>query len=231
MSKLLFDIETVGFPFDSFDAAEQEFLMRYAEREETEEKRQLEREEVIKRLNLWALTAQVVAIAMLNIETKGGKVHYQPPSAGNWFSDDGLVEFISGSEAEILQAFWEIIPKYDHFITFNGRSFDCPFLILRSAMLGVKATRDLMAGTRFTHPGHTDLMEEFTYYGTTRRFNLDFYCKAFGIESPKSHGVTGMDVNRLFAEREYRKIAEYCLGDVRATAELYRRWEEFLKFE
>jgi len=40
-----------------------------------------------------------------------------------------------------------------------------------------------------------------------------------------------MDINRLFAEGGYRKIAEYCLGDVKATAELYRRWEEFLKFE
>ena len=34
----------------------------------------------------------------------------------------------------------------------------------------------------------------FRVDGAARRFNLDFYCKAFGIESPKSHGVTGMDV-------------------------------------
>ena len=27
--------------------------------------------------------------------------------------------------------------------------------------------------------------------GAARKFNLDFYCKSFGIESPKSHGVTG----------------------------------------
>ncbi len=35
--------------------------------------------------------------------------------------------------------------------------------------------------------------------GAARKFNLDFYCKAFGIESPKAHGVTGMDVTTLMA--------------------------------
>jgi hypothetical protein len=64
--------------------------------------------------------------------------------------------------------------------------------------------------------------------GAARRFNLDFYCKAFGIESPKSHGVTGMDVNMLMAGGKFRDIAEYCLRDVRATVELYRIWKERL---
>jgi amidase len=59
-------------------------------------------------------------------------------------------------------------------------------------------------------------------------FNLDFYCKAFGIESPKSHGVSGLDVNRLLAEGRSREIAEYCLRDVRATLELYQIWRSRL---
>jgi nucleoside phosphorylase len=58
--------------------------------------------------------------------------------------------------------------------------------------------------------------------------NLDFYCKAFGIESPKSAGVTGSDVTAMLAEKKFRKIAEYCLRDVRATVELYKIWKERL---
>lgn len=64
---------------------------------------------------------------------------------------------------------------------------------------------------------------QLTFYGVSgrdgaaRRFNLDFYCKSFGIDSPKSHGVTGMDVNTLLAEGRHPEIAEYCLRDVRAT--------------
>ena len=64
--------------------------------------------------------------------------------------------------------------------------------------------------------------------GAARRFNLDFYCKAFGIESPKSHGVTGMDVAQLMAEGKYREIAEYCLRDVKATVLLYQIWKDRL---
>jgi hypothetical protein len=54
---------------------------------------------------------------------------------------------------------------------------------------------------------HCDLADQLTFYGgggrdgATRRFNLDFYCKAFGVESPKSQGVTGQDVTRLINER------------------------------
>ena len=64
--------------------------------------------------------------------------------------------------------------------------------------------------------------------GAGRRFNLDFYCKAFGIDSPKSHGVTGMDVNDLVREGRFREIAEYCLRDVQATVSLHRIWKERL---
>jgi hypothetical protein len=64
--------------------------------------------------------------------------------------------------------------------------------------------------------------------GAARRFNLDFYCKAFGIDSPKSHGVTGLDVNDLVAQGRGREVAEYCLRDVEATVRLYQIWRERL---
>jgi len=90
-------------------------------------------------------------------------------------------------------------------------------------------------GYRYQIEPHCDLAEQLTFYGVSgrdgaaRRFNLDFYCKAFGIESPKSHGVTGMDVNTLMAEGKFRDIAEYCLRDVSATWQLYLKWSELLK--
>jgi len=84
---------------------------------------------------------------------------------------------------------------------------------------------------RFQTEPHCDLAEQLTFYnvsgrdGAARRFNLDFYCKAFGIESPKSQGVTGSDMNTLMAEGRYRDIAEYCLRDVKATVLLYHIWK------
>ena len=219
----MFDIETQGFPLESFDEAQQEYLMRFAKNEE-------ERAEALARLSLAPFTAQIVAIGMLNPDSNQGKVFYQAPETGPWTSEDGMAEFVPGSEEMMLTEFWKTVARYGQFITFNGRSFDCPFLMLRSAILGVKPSRNLMP-YRYAANEHCDLLDQLTFYGAFRKFNLDFYCKGFGIKSPKSEGVTGVDVGPLFREGRFREIAQYCLGDVRATAELYQRWHSLLSFE
>jgi DNA polymerase elongation subunit (family B) len=231
---LVFDIETIALPFDSFDQSQQAYLLKLAEREEDETRRQQKRDELIANLSLYPLTAHVVVIGMLNLESERGVVHYQEAdpesSRARWRSPDDLIEFVPGSEVELLHAFWEAIPKYSRFVTFNGRAFDCPFLLVRSALLGIKPTRNLMP-YRFEAKQHCDLMEQLTFYGATRKYTLDFLCKAFGIRSPKVAGITGAEVGRLFAEGKRRELAEYCLEDVRATAQLYQRWKQYLSFE
>lgn len=222
MSKIIFDIETLGFPLESFDHETQTYLLRFADSEE-------KIEEVRKNLNLHPLTAQILCVALYNPETQKGKVFFQSERKEEYYSEDQKCHFVSGSETEILQNFWDVIPKYEQFITFNGRSFDCPFLMLRSAKLGVKTSRNLMP-YRYDSEIHCDLLDQLTFYQVTRRFSLDFYCKSFGIESPKTKGITGLDMRKLFEEKRFHDIAEYCFGDVIATAELYKRWNEFLNF-
>jgi predicted PolB exonuclease-like 3'-5' exonuclease len=137
-------------------------------------------------------------------------------------------------EVELLTAFWDVARHYDHVVTFNGRGFDVPFVYLRSALLNVPISRKDWLGYRFQTEPHCDLAEQLTFYGVSgrdgaaRRFNLDFYCKAFGIDSPKAQGVTGRDVSTLLQEGRYREIAEYCLRDVRATVLLFQIWKERL---
>lgn len=220
MSVVVFDIETLGFDFDTFDETQQEYLMKFAD---TDEKRQTE----LLKLNLSALTARIIAIGMLNPETMGGKVFYQSTESERFTSDDGKVEYLSGDERFVLQSFWESVDRYDRIVTFNGRAFDGPFIMLRSAMLGIPAGRNLV-GYRFDATRHCDLLDQLTFYGATRKFNLDFYCKAFGIKSPKSDGMTGLDLGPLFREGKFREIASYCLGDIVATSELYKRWASFI---
>ena len=222
MSRVVIDIETLGFPFESFDEVRQEYLLKFAETD-------AEREEAVQRLSLYPTTAQIIAIGMLNPDTNHGKVIFQSEERIDTFSEEEQVQFVSCSEEEILRQFWNDVTRYDQFVTFNGRGFDCPFLLLRSAILRIKPSRNLMP-YRYEPSIHCDLLDQLTFYGATRKFSLDFYCKSFGIESPKSHGITGLDLGRLFGEKRFRDIADYCLGDVRATAELFRRWEENLKF-
>jgi len=222
MSRVVFDIETLALPLESFDQASREYLFKFADTEEKVE-------ETKQNLNLHALTARVVAIALLNPDTNMGKVLFQSDKKEEFSSADGLVQFKSGSEKEMLGEFWKVIPSYRQFITFNGRGFDCPFLMVRSALLNVQPTRNLVP-YRYDANQHCDLLEQLTFYNTTRRFSLDFYCKSFGIDSPKAHGITGLDMGTLVEEKRFHDIAEYCLGDARATAELFRRWSLLLDF-
>ena len=222
MSRLIIDIETLGFPFESFDDVQKVYLLKFAESDE-------QRKEAIQKLSLYPTTAQIVAIGLLNPDTNRGEVLFQSDEPADTFSEDEQVHFQSGSERTILEAFWNDVTKYEQLITFNGRGFDCPFLLIRSAILQIKPSRNLMP-YRYDPAIHCDLLDQLTYYGAFRKFSLDFYCKSFGIESPKSHGITGLDIGRLFAEKRFTDIANYCLGDLKATAELYRRWEAYLRF-
>ena len=223
MNRVVFDIETLALPLEDFDEKQQEYLLRAARTEE-------ERTDALAKMNLTPFTAQILAIAMLNPESNQGKVFYQAPGQQPGFTDDGMVELVPGTEKEILEGFWKTIAHYAQFITFNGRTFDCPFVMLRSAIFGLRPTRNLMP-YRYAANEHCDLMDQLTFYGAFRKFNLDFYCKGFGIESPKAEGISGLDMGPLFKEGRFRDIAEYCLRDVRATATLFHRWHSLLSFE
>ena len=235
MAKLVFDIETSALPLESFDEAQVEYLFRDAGKIPDEAARQTRRAELQQQLNLYPFTAHIVCIAMLNAETSRGQVLFTAEDFEADAGESGPVEFVPCvDEIEILTAFWDVAKHYESIATFNGRSFDVPFLYLRSALMNVPISRKEWLGYRYQTDPHCDLAEQLTFYGVSgrdgaaRRFNLDFYCKAFGIESPKSHGVTGMDVNTLLAEGRYREIAEYCLRDVRATVTLYQIWKDRL---
>ena len=236
MAKLVFDIETSALPVENFDEAQQEYLFREAEKITDETARAIRHAEILRQFNLWPFTAQVVCIAMLNADTARGQVLFTAEDCeAEVTAEAGPVEFVPCvDEAELLTAFWDVAQHYDAIVTFNGRGFDVPFLYLRSALLNVPVSRKNWLGYRYQTEPHCDLAEQLTFYnvsgreGAARRFNLDFYCKAFGIESPKSHGVSGMDVNDMMAAGQYREIADYCLRDVQATVLLYQIWKERL---
>ena len=235
MAKLVFDIETSALPLDHFDDAQQEYLFRDAGKLPDELARKTRQAEIQQQMNLWPLTARAVCIAMLNVDSCRGQVLFVAEDYDADDQDSGPVEFVPCvDELELLTAFWDVAKHYESIITFNGRGFDVPFIYLRSALLNVPISRKDWLGYRFQTEPHCDLAEQFTFYGVSgregaaRRFNLDFYCKSFGIESPKAQGVTGLDVGHMLAAGRYREIAEYCLRDVQATVRLYQVWRDRL---
>lgn len=237
---LVFDIETNGLPFDSFDEARQEYLLRGAADDDERNKR-------IREMSLSPLTAQVICIGyMMMTATENG---WEQEKLGV-FALDNAVEhgnirselpdggrFIRCSEQQMLIYFWEMLRQFPQawLVSFNGRNFDAPFLMLRSAALGIRPSRNLMQGTKFNYSLHTDLLDELTFYtpqtaGATRRYNFDFFTKSFGVASPKGEGIDGSKVGEFYAAGDLVSIAAYCLRDVRATWELFLKWREFLDF-
>lgn len=236
MATLVFDIETSALPLEHFDEAQQEYLFRECGKIADLTAREARRTEIQQQCSLWPFTSQVVCIAMLNADTARGQVLFTAADYEEISGDEaGPVEFVACmDEVELLTAFWDVARHYERVVTFNGRGFDVPFMYLRSALLNVPISRKEWLGYRYQTEPHCDLAEQLTFYGVSgrdgaaRRFNLDFYCKAFGIESPKAQGVTGSDVTQMLAEGRFREIAEYCLRDVKATVLLYQIWRERL---
>jgi DNA polymerase elongation subunit (family B) len=235
MATLVFDIETTSQPVENFDETQQEYLFREAFKLAEPVERENKVADITRQFSLWPLTGKVVCIAMLNADSARGQVLFVAEDYEPEEGEAGPVEFVACmDEIELLTAFWDVARHYDSIVTFNGRGFDVPFIYLRSAVLNVPISRKDWLGYRYQTDPHCDLAEQLTFYGVSgregaaRRFNLDFYCKAFGIESPKAQGVTGMDVNDLVAAGCFREIAEYCLRDVKATVLLYQIWRERL---
>jgi len=222
MSRVIIDIETIGKDFEAYDQKSQEYLLRYAEDDE-------ERETVRKSLALHALTGEVVTIGMLNPDTGKGVVLFQSKEDKiENFEENGLA-YETGSERDILEKFWDMVKTYDQIITFNGRGFDIPYLMTRSAINKVRTSRNFM-GYRYNPREHCDLMEQLTFYGATRKFNLDFYAKSFGIKSSKDEGIDGSMIGELYKEKKYLDVARYCARDLQTTMELHGYWDKYLRF-
>jgi len=223
VGRVIFDIETVGADFDTLEPAVQEYLVKWAESEE-------EKERIRESLSFYPLTGEIVAIGMLNPDTDKGAVFFQ--ATGEMplpFEEDGI-RYECGSEKEIIEKFWNTVKAYDQIVTFNGRAFDCPFIIIRSAVNRVKPTRDLMP-YRYGVNSHIDLFDQLSFYGAAKKkFPLDMWCRTFGIKSPKEEGITGYDIKDLFRAGRHVDIARYCAGDLTATKEILSVWENYIKF-
>ncbi len=234
---LVFDIETVGLDFDSLDQTTRQNLTRWLERETGDDERLFETKlkDLKEGLGFSPLTGEIAAVGVYDTAADRGVVYFQAPNReAREYSQENFT-FKPQTEAEMLANFWQGARAYGEFVSFNGRSFDVPFLMLRSAIHKIRPSVDLMSnrylGSQPQSAKHIDLYDQFSFYGAARRKgSLHLYCNAFGINSPKARGVSGDEVARLFKERKYEEIAEYNSWDLIATAELYKIWSEYLKF-
>ena len=232
-ARLVFDIETIGENFDELDKVTKEALTQWIDRE-AEDKDEHARllDDLKNGLGFSPLTGEIVAVGVLDLEKDKGGVYFQSPHAKFERMEEEGITFEAMSEEAILRKFWELASRYQVFVTFNGRAFDVPFLMVRSAIHKVRPTKNLMAG-RYLYQQHADaihvdLLDQLSFQGAVRRKgSLHLWCRAFGIKSPKSEGITGDDVKELFKKKKYLEIAKYNVGDLKATKQLFEVWDTY----
>lgn len=222
MGSLIFDIESVGENFETdFGEYEQAYFLKYAQTEE-------EKEEYKMKTALSPLTGKAVSIAYWDSQSKQSFVHTVSDKVENYERENTKFLFYK-TEKELLSEFWKVVLKYPQIVTFNGRGFDVPFLMIRSAIHQVRPTRNLMP-YRYDYKVHCDLSDQMSFYGALRfPRSLHFYTRAFGIASPKDE-MEGVQVTEFYNKGKHKEIAEYALKDVIATGALFEYWDMYLKF-
>lgn len=235
MSKLIIDIETVGEDFNSIDKETQNILTKWLEKESyDEDDYKLALDEIKNGLGFSPYTGQIVVIGVLDADKNQGVIYFQAPGQKMAEFEENGFKFKAMSEKEMLENFWRGLEKYDECITFNGRGFDAPFLMIRSAIYQIRPSKNLMSNRYLNSQfdiKHVDLFDQLSFYGAMRRKgSLHLCCRAFGIKSPKTSGVTGDEVGPLFKQGKYLDIARYNVGDLIATRDLYNAWHKYLRF-
>ena len=202
---MIVDIETVGLDVDIIPPRALEILLPA----DDEEKRQ----RVLESLGLDPCTGRIICIGVY------------------WLEVDRSRAYCQSDERELLANFWSDLGQIrpTRFVTFNGKSFDFPYINVRSAILEVPIPRDILLDTRrFSTDRHFDVREALTNYDRYRKGTLEFFCEIFGVPSPKD-GIDGSKVGDYFKQGRLDEIAHYCLADCKATAELYQRLRHYYR--
>jgi predicted PolB exonuclease-like 3'-5' exonuclease len=140
-------------------------------------------------------------------------------------------------EKELIENFLNFInSKNPKLVSFNGRVFDMPMLLVRAMKYSVSApayfeveNRALNKSKwdnyryRYSDRFHVDLMDHIGEFGAVRGLKLDLLCSMMGI--PGKYDVSGDQVLELYYKDELQKINEYCQSDVLNTYWLYLRYE------
>jgi len=219
MPTIAFDIEVAGHPWDEVDEITRGYLMAKARDEKA-------REALPERMALFPGLGKVIAIGMWNLDAERGLMllegDTQPQQEWERVQHSDILR---GSEEELLECFWDVVGrKRPRLVSYNGRGYDGPVLMIRSAQLGVAPSTNLVPN-RYDISSHCDLMDIFSFMGARREnYSLDYWCRRFDVESPKG-SIDGSQVGRAYREGRIDEIGEYCLRDVRATAEVYQHLE------
>ena len=153
---------------------------------------------------------QVVSIAAVFCDEFGHFI-----KVGNF---KGVGDSKEAREKSLIQAFLDYLNKHQpKLVSFNGRGFDMPMLLLRSMKY------HLSANAYYSERFHTDLLESLGNFGSVRNLKLDALSNLIGF--PGKYDTSGDQVLELYYQGQQEKIDTYCQSDVLNTYGLYLNYE------
>lgn len=213
---LFLDIETVGAS-ESFSSLGERFKTLWARKAAflKREEGQTTDDLFELRAGIYAEFGKVIVIAVGKyFDTENGELGFKTKY------------FAAEDEKELLTNFRIMLEKLDPVNTrlcaHNGKEFDFPYLCRRMLINGMLPPALLnQTGRKPWDVTHLDTMDMWKFGDYKNYTSLDLLAALFNIETSKGV-MDGSMVNEVFyKEKDLKKIAEYCVGDVVAIGQIY----------
>ena len=134
--------------------------------------------------------------------------------------------FTSHDENILLRDFKTALEKMDSsqlkLCAHNGKEFDFPYLSRRMLVNNITLPSVLnLSGKKTWEIPHLDTMEMWKFGDYKHYTSLDLLAAIFNIPTSKNE-LDGSMVNKVYyRDKDLKKIAEYCVGDVVAVTQLF----------
>ena len=132
----------------------------------------------------------------------------------------------TAGEADLLREFWRFCDLHRTICSWNGHGFDLPFLVVRSALLGVAPTVDVPRYLRrYSYTPHFDAKCAALQWDVRRAGEgLNEWAAAFGLSVKASHGS---QVYAMVTEGRWDELEHYAALDARLTYDVAHKLAPF----
>ena len=141
------------------------------------------------------------------------------------------------NEKEKIAEFLKFINSHNpRLVSFNGRGFDLPMIMVRAMKYNLDANSYFETSDQITNKSkwenyrsrydgrfHLDLLDHISDFRAVSGLKLDYLCTALGL--PGKYDVSGDQVLDLYYDAKQEKIDEYCESDTLNTYWLFLKYE------